>query len=251
VLRMIRRCIIVFTLLVNSSSVFAQCPPLDRIADLVSRSSVDVLFSGVVVDVDRTAVAETVSLNVEWVWKGSVGIRTIISRSVTAATGSGLAFTPFELKNRYVIAGHSLTAAERENLDSDAQFGTDICGSGSRRLEAAQNELATIGPGHAPDGHAPGIQQAFAPVKIKDAAPQIPPSLIDVHGTVILEITIDASGHVRDPKVLRSIAGLDQAAIDCVMKWEYAPGLLNGVPVPVQMTVTIPIGVGPRPKPIH
>src|SRR5262249_19256761 len=124
------------------------------------------------------------------------------------------------------------------------------CGSGSRLLSAAQSDLARMGPGHAPDGQPAGRAQAFPPVKIKDSTPEIPPGLADVHGTVIVEITIDASGHVRDPKVLRSIAGLDQAAIDCVTKWEYAPTLLNGVPVPVQMTVTIPIGGTPRSSPI-
>jgi protein TonB len=39
--------------------------------------------------------------------------------------------------------------------------------------------------------------------------------------------------------VLRSIALLDQAAIDAVMQWEFTPTLLNGVPVPVIMTVTV------------
>jgi TonB family protein len=68
---------------------------------------------------------------------------------------------------------------------------------------------------------------------------------------VILEITIDDAGRVRDPKILRSIANFDQVAINCVRKWEYAPALLNGVPVPVQMTVTVPIGGTPGPSPIR
>jgi len=55
----------------------------------------------------------------------------------------------------------------------------------------------------------------------------------------IVEATIGADGKVIDAKVLRSVPLLDQAALDAVRQWEYAPTLLNGVPVPVVMTVTI------------
>ena len=44
---------------------------------------------------------------------------------------------------------------------------------------------------------------------------------------------------VQGGRVLRSIPGLDQAAIDAVQQWEYSPTLLNGVPTPVIMTVTV------------
>ena len=60
-----------------------------------------------------------------------------------------------------------------------------------------------------------------------------------VEGVVILEITVDGTGRVRDAQVLRSVPLLDQAAIDAVRQWEFAPTLLNGAPVPVIMTVTI------------
>jgi protein TonB len=39
--------------------------------------------------------------------------------------------------------------------------------------------------------------------------------------------------------VLRSVPGLDQAAVDAVRQWEFTPTLLNGVPVAVIMTVTV------------
>ncbi|HXT68403.1 MAG TPA: TonB family protein [Vicinamibacterales bacterium] len=58
-------------------------------------------------------------------------------------------------------------------------------------------------------------------------------------GTVILEATIDETGVVRDVKVLRSIALLDQPAIDAVKRWRYTPTKLNGVAVPILLTVTV------------
>lgn len=58
-------------------------------------------------------------------------------------------------------------------------------------------------------------------------------------GVVILEAVIDARGNVTTVNVLRSIALLDQAAVDAVRQWRFTPTLLNGEPVPIVMTVTV------------
>ena len=60
-----------------------------------------------------------------------------------------------------------------------------------------------------------------------------------VQGTVIIEATIGVDGTVTDARILRSVALLDQAALDAVKQWRYTPTLLNGQPVPVIMTVTV------------
>jgi TonB family protein len=60
-----------------------------------------------------------------------------------------------------------------------------------------------------------------------------------VQGVVIIEVTIDSQGRVSNARILSSIPLLDQAALDAVRQWEYAPTLVNGVAVPVIMTVTV------------
>ena len=60
-----------------------------------------------------------------------------------------------------------------------------------------------------------------------------------VSGIVIIEATIGKDGSVTEAHVIRSIALLDQAALDAVKQWRYTPTTLNGVPVPVIMTVTV------------
>jgi protein TonB len=60
-----------------------------------------------------------------------------------------------------------------------------------------------------------------------------------VQGIVIIEATIGEDGRVVNARILRSVALLDQAAIDAVRQWQYTPTLLNGQPVPVIMTVTV------------
>ena len=79
------------------------------------------------------------------------------------------------------------------------------------------------------------------PIKMNDVKPVYPAiaQTAGVTGAVIIEATIGLDGKVIDAKVLRSVPLLDQAALDAVRQWEYAPTLLNGVPVPVVMTVTI------------
>jgi protein TonB len=80
-----------------------------------------------------------------------------------------------------------------------------------------------------------------APERTKYVAPLYPEIAQSsrISGVVIIEAVIDEAGRVATANVLRSIPLLDQAAIDAVLQWEYAPTLLNGVPVPVVMTVTV------------
>jgi len=80
-----------------------------------------------------------------------------------------------------------------------------------------------------------------APYKIVDVPPVYPgvAQRARVDGVVILEAVIDAQGRVATVRVLRSIALLDQAAVDAVKQWRFTPALLNAEPVPVVMTVTV------------
>ena len=83
-----------------------------------------------------------------------------------------------------------------------------------------------------------GIQP---PRKVKDVKPVYPQNgLTDqTRGTVVIEATIGVDGRVTDAKVIHSVAALDQAALDAVRQWEYAPSVLNGVAVAVIMTVVV------------
>jgi protein TonB len=80
-----------------------------------------------------------------------------------------------------------------------------------------------------------------APQKLREVNPVYPPmaQAARVQGIVIIEATIGEDGRVVNARILRSVALLDQAAIDAVRQWQYTPTLLNGQPVPVIMTVTV------------
>ena len=62
---------------------------------------------------------------------------------------------------------------------------------------------------------------------------------MQITGLVILEAVVDKTGCVESIKVLRSRHPLlDNAAIDALRQWQYAPLVLNGTPVSFVLTVT-------------
>lgn len=79
------------------------------------------------------------------------------------------------------------------------------------------------------------------PSKIIHVPPVYPPDAqaAGVSGVVILEITVNPDGAVVNATLVRSVAGLDEAAIASVLQWRYAPTWLNGEPVSVTLTVTV------------
>ena len=83
--------------------------------------------------------------------------------------------------------------------------------------------------------------QTKAPERVKYVAPVYPEIAMAarVSGIVIIEATVGKDGSVTEAHVIRSIALLDQAALDAVKQWKYTPTTLNGAQVPVIMTVTV------------
>lgn len=61
-----------------------------------------------------------------------------------------------------------------------------------------------------------------------------------IEGVVILELTVDRQGTVRDVQVLRGLPmGLTEAAVEAVRQWRYEPTLLSGRPIEVLIVVTV------------
>lgn len=63
---------------------------------------------------------------------------------------------------------------------------------------------------------------------------------VRIQGVIVLQVTLDEQGLVRDVEVLKSLPmGLTEAAVATVREWRYEPALLNGKPVEVYMNITI------------
>ncbi|HEX7794042.1 MAG TPA: TonB family protein [Vicinamibacterales bacterium] len=123
----------------------------------------------------------------------------------------------------------------RERVSALEHGGTSVDGLG-----------VTENPPPAPPAPAPQPPQRLhqgiqAPRKVVDVAPRYPALARESHveGIVILDVIIDETGKVTSTRVLRSVALLDQAAIDAVRLWKFTPARLNGEPIPIVMTVTV------------
>jgi TonB family protein len=79
------------------------------------------------------------------------------------------------------------------------------------------------------------------PTKVRHVDPVYPARAREagVGGIVIIDATVGVDGSIRDARILRGQALLNQAALDAVSQWVFTPTLLNGAPVEVMMTVTI------------
>ncbi len=85
----------------------------------------------------------------------------------------------------------------------------------------AQDEILTAGSEGVP-----------APKRTKLVQPVYPPEALaqGIRGIVILEIVLDKQGKVESTTVVRSVPGLDEAAIAAARQWEYTPTKVDGKP---------------------
>ena len=67
-----------------------------------------------------------------------------------------------------------------------------------------------------------------------------------VGARVILELIVGLDGEVEAVRVLKSLPGFDDKAIEAVRKWKYKPALRGGQPVMCFLTVIIDFSVGER-----
>jgi TonB family protein len=99
------------------------------------------------------------------------------------------------------------------------------------------------GDGHGTGGGAYRIGgDVSAPVLISKIEPEYSEEArkAKYSGSVLLSIIVDQNGLPRDIKVVRPLGlGLDQKAIEAVMKWRFRPGMKGGRAVSVQAQVEV------------
>ncbi len=64
------------------------------------------------------------------------------------------------------------------------------------------------------------------------------PEHSNAYGTLVLDVSLNKSGRVKDVSVIRSrSASLDKPAVAAVKRWEFKPGMLDGMPVNSNLVV--------------
>jgi protein TonB len=59
----------------------------------------------------------------------------------------------------------------------------------------------------------------------------------NITGKVTLHVLVGKDGRVKNVKVIKSVTGLDQAAIDAVKRWVFKPALSNNKPIAVWVEI--------------
>jgi protein TonB len=79
------------------------------------------------------------------------------------------------------------------------------------------------------------------PVAVSKVPPIYPDEAreLGVTGTVVVQVFIDEEGKVIDTKVVRSIPGLDTAAVASVRQWRFKPARTGGKPVRVWTAIPV------------
>ena len=92
-----------------------------------------------------------------------------------------------------------------------------------------------------------GLSDIEPPKLMTRVVPVYPPEAkkAGIEGTVILAATIDGEGKVTQVKVLDSAPGLDQAAVDAIKQWVYAPVWVNNHPVIYTFTIFVKFALKP------
>jgi TonB family protein len=85
---------------------------------------------------------------------------------------------------------------------------------------------ASLSLAQRPEEKPPRLQ----PVEILSTAELYYPPMSVGFGTVVLEVTIDASGAIENVKVIKDIKSLTPEAVKCVKKWKFKPAELDGKP---------------------
>ena len=140
--------------------------------------------------------------------------------------------------------------AEAPKIDAD-QYGDPLSKLNESGLGAGKGTGLGNGNG---DGYGPGDGHGMGGGAYRIGGEVSAPQLISktepeyseearkakYSGSVLLSIVVDANGLPRDIKVVRPLGlGLDEKAIEAVMKWRFRPGMKGGRAVAVQAQVEV------------
>lgn len=77
------------------------------------------------------------------------------------------------------------------------------------------------------------------PVPVTQITPTYPEFAREaqIQGRVVLHVLVGKDGRVKNVKVMRSVKGLDEAAVTAMRKWVFKPALSNNKPVAVWVEV--------------
>ena len=162
----------------------------------------------------------------------SIALRALAAGEADAATKQKLIAEADDLRSRAVTLpganGTSRAAYQNSNLalPPPPPPPPPVVGMSATQFTYAQTSFTTSG-------------NTGALEKVKDVRPVFPPVAISfgIHGTVVIEATIDQGGRVTTARVVESVPLLDQPAIDAIKQWQFDPATVKPSAELVMLTI--------------
>jgi TonB family protein len=153
-----------------------------------------------------------------------VTVRTDVASRDSAAEAAGY----FDLAKAYYERGRMAEAEEAT----------------ARALSLVRARIPTLAPSApAPVSTVPVRVggDVVEPRKTRHVTPEYPAAAqaAGLTGVVVIDAVVARDGTVRNAVVLKSVPGLDEAALEAVRQWTYTPTRLNGQAIEVVMTASV------------
>jgi protein TonB len=152
--------------------------------------------------------------------------------------------TPAEPVDPPPAPGPTVSMVEPDGLPTDDGRAPCLLNCAGQRPDGS-GDGPSVGPPGVPEGTSTGPVRVSAgikpPIRITYVVPIYPEIArpAGISATVVLECTIDPTGHVADARIIAGHPLFNESALNAVRQWRYTPTRLNGVPVAVLMTVTV------------
>jgi len=136
-------------------------------------------------------------------------------------------------------AAQSLPPPEPSGRQIQAAHGDTIVVEGDDRVTVVRRRQARV--------RVVAGETSQFPRVIHRVQPEWPQAARDagVRGVVILVVDVALDGTVRDARLVRSIPGLDDAAVGAVRQWRFEPAEPGSRPDPLAVTVTVQLPAQP------
>jgi TonB family protein len=156
---------------------------------------------------------------------------------VIATWGSGM--VSISAEGRFSAAGffdgRSIVAVTRETAaDSTVRIGILRA-----RLRDPREIDATFSDDLAGPPHRRETWRYVYVEELPEAIEKVQPRFSGIEGTVLVQVRVGRDGLVKDAKVVKSIPGLDEAALAAVRQWRFKPA--SSTAGPVEVSVAVPI----------
>lgn len=145
----------------------------------------------------------------------------------------------------------TLVVIDRNGLVSDYRVGNTDDAEDVLREELARASSPDYVPPQPAGSLPPGVYSVgngvSAPVPTYKPDPQYSKEALKAkyEGTVVLWVTVDATGAVTYCRVVKPLGmGLDENAVETVKTWKFNPATKDGTPVPVRVMVEVSFKLG-------